>query len=118
MTLPIRHLLLASAALGLVACTGAVPNVTQADTHWATQNWPDVTQAQLEQGRSLYVGHCGGCHAVVPPEKHSGDKWRAQIAEMAPRAKLEGPDRELVLRYLLTASRQTALERRAAAGTP
>jgi mono/diheme cytochrome c family protein len=118
MTQPIHHLLLTTAALGLVACTGAVPNVTPADTHWATQNWPDATQAQLEQGRSLYVGHCGGCHAIVPPEKHSGDQWRAQLTEMAPRAKLQGLDRERVLRYLLTVSRQTAQQRRDAAAPP
>lgn len=118
MTLPIRLLVFATLACGATACTGAVPSVSPADMQWATQTWPDASEAQLEQGRTLYVNHCGGCHALVPPQKHSGDRWKTELAQMAPRAKLREPDRELVLRYLLTASRQTAEARRAAVAVP
>ncbi len=117
-----RHLLnlaclLAPTAVGTVACTSAVPTMTAEDAHWAAQTWPDATQGQLQRGRTLYVSRCGGCHAVVPPEKHSADMWRTEIAQMAPRANLMGEDRELVLRYLVTASRRV-VEARRAAGTP
>jgi mono/diheme cytochrome c family protein len=95
----------------LSGCTGALPAVT-ADTALLAQTlWPDATQAQLEQGRSMYVARCGGCHALVPPARRSPDQWRSDVSEMAPKARLSQEESLAVLRYLVTANRPTGATR-------
>ncbi len=93
----------------LSGCTGALPAVT-ADTALLAQTlWPDATQAQLEQGRSMYVARCGGCHALVPPGRRSPDQWRSDVSEMAPKARLSPDESLAVLRYLVTTNRPSGV---------
>ncbi len=87
------------------ACTSAVPVPTGDDAKWATRQWPETSVETLSGGRSLYVSRCAGCHALVPPAKHSGDRWLQEVPRMTQRAHLDDGERDLITRYLLTASR-------------
>lgn len=91
-------------ALSAIGCaTLALP--TPADAAWAAAQWPGTTQGDLERGRSLYVKRCAGCHALHRPERFPQSSWAPHLDEMAERAGLKEGERELLLRYLITASR-------------
>jgi mono/diheme cytochrome c family protein len=58
--------LLAAALLG--ACGASpYPEPVAADAARAAPHFPGVTLSELQQGRSLYMSRCGGCHALKRP---------------------------------------------------
>jgi cytochrome c5 len=92
------------ALLLAASCGSAIPHPTDAHLARARSRWPDTTRASLERGRELYVARCSGCHPLHAPSSHSSAIWAAMVDQMAPRARLKGSERELVLRYLTAAS--------------
>jgi hypothetical protein len=91
-------------SLGFAACAATIPppHPTAADEGRARIRWPGTTLATLQQGRSLFVERCAGCHSLPSPSAHSAADWPGLLGEMADKARLEGPDREAVLQYLVT----------------
>jgi len=89
----------------IAACTSAVPVPTGDDATWASRQWPETSIETLTQGRTLYVARCAGCHALVPPARHSADRWLQEVPRMTQRAHLGERERDVITRYLLTASR-------------
>jgi mono/diheme cytochrome c family protein len=57
----------------------------------------------LESGRRLYTGRCAACHSIDPVAKHSPDRWRAIIDDMADEAELSALEKSSVLAYVLAA---------------
>ncbi len=95
--------LLAICAL-VPGCAGSLPPVTAADARRAAVSWPDTTLAELEQGRSLYLRKCSGCHNLYPPASHHATDWPNLLAIMTDRAKLEPVAAQQILRYLVVMS--------------
>lgn len=93
------------ACVALAGCTSVIPVPTTVDSQWAQQRWPETTVATLEHGRALYVSKCSGCHSLYVPTRVPATRWPAMIDEMTRRANLLPDQRDLILRYLLTASR-------------
>jgi mono/diheme cytochrome c family protein len=62
-----------------------------------------ISASVLESGRRLYTGRCAACHSVDPVAKHSSDRWRAIIDDMAGRAELSTSEKSAVLAYVLAA---------------
>jgi mono/diheme cytochrome c family protein len=87
-----------------VACSPALPIVTETDRAWARQSFPE-TSDDLEDSRGLYARKCSGCHMLVLPANVPQAEWPRVIEKMAPRAKLEDAQRAQILRYVLTTSR-------------
>jgi hypothetical protein len=89
-------------AVGLGACSPALPPATEADVTIAAERWPGATLAGLERGRALYVDRCRGCHALKLPDDIAHDRWPAEIAEMRNEHGVELTDREAdsIERYL------------------
>lgn len=102
-------------ATGSACASASVPLATAADSEWAARTWPDATSAQLQQGRRAYVLRCTGCHALVPPAEHTPARWREEVGLMADRSLLLQADRDAILRYLLTISRDVTVDQRPAA---
>ena len=93
--------LLAALLVAAASCGGGgIPRPGDGDVARVRPRWPDTTRAQLEQGRELYVAHCGGCHPLHRPDEYDAARWSAVVDEMAARAKLDATQRDLVLRYL------------------
>lgn len=92
--------------LGLTACAG-LHRVVQEDLTRAQQRWPDVTLVQLEQGRTMYVRRCAGCHALHRPEEFAPEQWPRWVEDMTDDAKLTPEERAAIERYLVIASEQT-----------
>lgn len=59
----------------------------------------------LEHNRALYVAKCGGCHALVLPQKHPAEAWPGIIDEMrAEHVRLNEEERDAIVAYVSTAS--------------
>ena len=94
--------------LALVAAScggGRIPRPDDSHVARVQPRWPDTTRAQLEEGRELYVSHCGGCHPLHRPEELDATRWSTVVGDMSERAKLDGRERDLVLRYLSALSK-------------
>jgi hypothetical protein len=85
--------------LGLLAGCGGMspPPVSPADAARA-----NVQVSDLENGRSLLMRKCGGCHRVPLPAEHSPHDWPSKIGEMSARAHVDDQQRQLIESYLVT----------------
>jgi mono/diheme cytochrome c family protein len=54
----------------------------------------------LQQGRRLYVDHCGSCHQLHLPREYSLEKWRTELDSMQSRAKLSDSQKEQIYRFI------------------
>ncbi len=91
----------------LAACGGsAMPQPTAADASRGTAQFPDLTLAELEQGRSLYVSRCGSCHTLKRPSELAPQQWDHEVAEMREKNGVELSDAEAraIVRYLTVAA--------------
>ncbi len=99
---------LLAVAIALGSQLGCSVLVHPADVHvaWATPRWPDVTLAELAQGRTEYVDHCAGCHTLVRPEAQEPEHWPEHVSEMEDEqgVKLTADERQHIVRYLMVAS--------------
>src|SRR6478609_366829 len=99
--------------LGLVAaaCGGsAVPMPTSADAARGSGRYPDLTVNELSQGRSLYLGRCGSCHALRRPGELAPERWPAEVSEMRTKngVKLSDDEARALERYLVVTSSASA----------
>lgn len=100
---PIRFIALAALGLTLGAgCAAALPRPSPATVTRAQGRWPDSSLAQLEQGRSMFVQRCSGCHALPLPDSRTEAEWKKVMDEMAAEAKLTPDERVLVERFVLS----------------
>jgi cytochrome c5 len=91
--------------VALAACAAPhAPPVTPQQAQVAQAQWPGITVAELDRGRSLYLGRCSACHDLVPPERYSAREWPTEVAKMKQRAHLSDADERLVASYLGSAS--------------
>ncbi|MEI8256286.1 MAG: hypothetical protein WCJ30_11500 [Deltaproteobacteria bacterium] len=100
-----RIALLACLALSASACVSAIPVPDTTDGVWSQSRWPESTVASLSRGRALYVNKCSGCHSLYVPSTIAASRWPAMIEEMTRRANLHPDERDLILRYVITAGR-------------
>ena len=83
-------------ALG-AGCAGGVPAATEADAARA-----HTSLASLDQGRTLFMAHCGSCHVPPSPSSQPISAWPGHVDEMQTRAHLTPDEASLVKQYLVT----------------
>jgi mono/diheme cytochrome c family protein len=84
------------------ACASLAPRPTEVDVARAPTRSPAVTLADLQRGRTLYLGRCASCHQPFDPASRSADSWPGYVDKMMQRAHLSGNDAALVVDYLVT----------------
>ena len=97
--------LLGAALLG--ACGGSpIPEPSSADASRGTAHFPDLTLAELEQGRTLYVSRCGSCHVLKRPAELPAENWAHEVEEMRSKngVKLSDAEARAIARYLFVAA--------------
>ena len=82
----------------LVGCGGMAPPAASP----LDANRANVQLADLQNGRSLLLRKCGGCHRVPLPTEHSPHDWPAKLSEMSARAHVDESQRQLIEAYLVT----------------
>ena len=104
----LRHSLWQVALLcGLAGCAGsAVPVPTTADATRGSSHFPGLTLTELSQGRELYLGRCGNCHALKPPGELPPEQWHIEVQEMRQKngVKLSDNEAQALVRYLTIAA--------------
>jgi hypothetical protein len=60
----------------------------------------NATLAELQQGRSLYISHCGSCHSLYLPESFTASRWQSIMPSMSPRTNLTSSEVQLVTKYV------------------
>jgi mono/diheme cytochrome c family protein len=66
----------------LIGCAAALPHATEADAARVNGSFPEATVPRLEQGRTLYVERCAGCHQLREPGSETPLAWPHLVAEM------------------------------------
>jgi len=103
-------LILAAFLIGCAASKTIVP--TQADADRGQSKFPDLTVADLTEGKVLYEEKCTACHGKYRPNSHSSDAWHKIVPEMTGKAnkntvKIEPKQEKLILQYLVTMGEST-----------
>ncbi|MFO0547181.1 MAG: hypothetical protein U0271_02270 [Polyangiaceae bacterium] len=91
-------------ALGLTAlfgCEPALPHAAAPDAARGASLYPNITVADLEHGREVYVARCSGCHSLHPPRTRPAKTWPAEVERMSTRAKLAEDEKQAIERYLV-----------------
>jgi mono/diheme cytochrome c family protein len=91
----------------LAACAGSpIPQPTAADASRGAAHFPDLTLAELEHGRSLYVSRCGSCHTLKRPAELAPQQWDQEVTEMREKngVKLSDAEAQAIVRYLTVAA--------------
>lgn len=86
----------------LWGCSKTFAPPAEADVHLSSGRWPSLTLAELQQGRSLYLSNCGGCHRLYSPLEHTEQEWQKLLPEMIGEAKLGEAEQDLIFKYLVT----------------
>lgn len=66
--------------------------------------FPDLTGAELADGRAIFLNRCARCHIPPDPTSRTPESWPEAVHEMKVRARLDGNQARLVERYLVTMS--------------
>jgi hypothetical protein len=62
----------------------------------------NVELAELQNGRSLLLSKCGGCHRPPIPAERQPHDWPTKLQEMSARAHVDVQQRRLIEEYLVT----------------
>lgn len=89
-----------------LACASAIPQPSAADAARGGAMFPELTLAQLQQGRQLYVSRCGSCHVLKRPGDVPSDHWQAEVTKMRTKngVKLSDQEAQAIVRYLVVAA--------------
>lgn len=68
----------------------------------AQKTWPNATLDELKEGNSIYRNQCTECHKNFEITKFSEKKWKHEIDDMAPKAKLTADQKEKLTRFILS----------------
>lgn len=91
-----------------IGCAGSKMLVpTQADADRAKDKFPNITVADLSEGKILYEEKCTTCHGLYKPNSQSTEAWNRIVPEMTRKAnknttKIEPKQEKLILQYLVT----------------
>jgi len=75
---------------------------TEKELTVAKKTWPSATLAELTEGRSIYKNQCKECHKNFTITKFSEKKWKHEIDDMSPKAKLTADQKEKLSKYILS----------------
>lgn len=65
------------------------------------KQFPEASMGKLQEGYSIYKGACTGCHGTKNIYRFSSTEWKKIMDKMAPKAKLNGLQKDAVYQYVL-----------------
>ncbi len=77
----------------LISCTPKTPAVVGTKT---------ITAEYLAQGKTIFDNSCGKCHDLPNPTAHSAQNWVGIMNSMAPKAKLNDEQHQMVYDYIVS----------------
>jgi mono/diheme cytochrome c family protein len=55
----------------------------------------------VAQGKTVYTGKCGKCHALKTVENYNAERWTGILKSMIPKAKLNETESQQVTAYVM-----------------
>ena len=62
-----------------------------------------INSEHLAQGKIIFENSCGKCHDIPNPADHNAQDWVGIMNAMAPKAKLNEEQHQLVYKYIVSA---------------
>ncbi len=84
---------IAIATIGLTSCTPKTSTVSGVKT---------TSTEKLAEGKTIFENSCGKCHALPNPTEHTSVQWVGIMNAMAPKAKLNEEQHQLVYDYVVS----------------
>lgn len=75
---------------------------TEKELAIAQKTWPATTLEELKEGNTIYREQCSQCHKNFEITKFSEKKWKHEIDDMAPKAKLTAEQKEKLSKFILS----------------
>jgi mono/diheme cytochrome c family protein len=97
----IKLIAIAFMLVGAFACT-TTKKAAPVDNTVKEAAPPTPSMAELQQGHDLFVSNCGKCHKLPDPASRPADSWKKVMDVMAPKAKLDATQADLVYKYIVT----------------
>ncbi len=91
---------LLAVACGFPKSAPPPPVASPAALDAARLRWPDTTEAQLAEGRDLFVAKCDACHGHPDVVAIPLTRWPSILERMGKKASLDEKQTESVLRYV------------------
>ncbi|AYZ37997.1 cytochrome C [Chryseobacterium indologenes] len=68
---------------------------------------PKYTSSEkLAQGKTIFENSCAKCHQLPEPTKHDNQGWIKTLSRMAPKAKLNDDQHQMVYDYLISVNKK------------
>lgn len=97
---------LLSGVIFMVNCSPkASPAISALPVETKDQILAKYNAAQLEQGKTLFMGNCDKCHKLKDPASRTPEGWNKVLKRMIPKTKLSDDDGKLVRAYLIANSK-------------
>ena len=97
------HYLLSLSAALIIFIAGCSKGNTSGSSLY-TPTVSDVTATatliDLQQGRTLYMNNCNGCHGLYSPDDYTPGQWKTIISSMGPKTGLPSSDIKLITKYV------------------
>jgi len=76
--------------------------VSQEQIDVAKKRWETSDSEKLKAGKSIFIKQCSECHKPFVIEKFSEKKWKHEIEDMSPKAKLTAEEKENLTQFVLS----------------
>jgi len=83
-----------------LTATDLVP--TEKELTVAQKTNTSITLSDLKKGHSIFFNQCTECHKAYEISKFSEKKWKHEIDDMSPKAKLTDEQKTLLSNYILS----------------
>lgn len=88
---------------GCFPAAGGIPEpVSPSDLARAQTHYPAVTDADLAQGRQLFIDRCGSCHNHPELQSHTKSEWAPIMDRMGRKADLSRAETTLALQFIVS----------------
>ena len=86
----------------LIAAFGAIGLMFSCSPKTPVSGTNVITAEHLAQGKVVYDNSCGKCHDLPSPTDHSAQDWVGIMNSMAPKAKLNEAQHQMVYDYIVS----------------
>ena len=86
----------------LIPAFGAIGFLFSCSPKTGVSGAKTITAEHLAQGKTIFDNSCGKCHDLPNPADHNTQDWVGIMNSMAPKAKLNDVQHQMVYDYILS----------------
>lgn len=86
----------------LIAAFGVIGFMFSCSPKTGVAGTKTITAEHLAQGKTIFDNSCGKCHDLPNPADHNAQDWVGIMNSMAPKAKLNEDQHQMVYDYIVS----------------